>query len=208
MTMPAFADSATGVRVYLIRHGQTEWSLSGQHTGRSDIPLTEQGEEEARGLAAWLRPIQFTRILTSPRQRAQRTCALASVDTLAEVEPDLAEWDYGDYEGKRSVDIRRDRPGWNVFRDGCPGGEMPADIAVRADRMIARLETMKGVVALFSHGQFGMALGARWIGLQVLQGQHFTLSTASVSVLGRHPTRPEVRVIEFWNTTSGSLGSG
>ena len=207
MTQSMRVGSGTGVRVYLIRHGQTAWSLSGQHTGRSDIPLTEHGEEEARGLERWLRPIQFTHILTSPRQRAQRTCALAGLDALAEVEPDLAEWDYGEYEGLGSVDIRKDRPGWNVFRDGCPGGEMPADITVRADRVISRLETMSGGVALFSHGQFGMALAARWIGLRVLQGQHFTLSTASVSVLGRHPTRPDVRVIEFWNATPGSLGA-
>ena len=208
MTMPALAESSAGVQVYLIRHGQTEWSLSGQHTGRSDIPLTEHGEEEARGLAPWLRPIRFTRILTSPRQRAMRTCALAGLDALAEVDPDLAEWDYGEYEGIRSVDIRTDRPDWSVFRDGCPGGEMPADIAVRADRLISRLETMSGAVALFSHGQFGMALGARWIGLPVLDGQHFTLSTASVSVLGLHPTRPKVRVIERWNATPGPLGTG
>ena len=203
--MPDQEQSSGRVRVYLIRHGQTEWSLSGQHTGHTDIPLTEQGEEEARGLAPFLRPIQFTRVLSSPRQRALRTCALAGLDRHAEVEPDLAEWDYGDYEGIRSVDIRKDRPDWTVFQDGCPGGEAPTDVETRADRMIARLETMGGTVAVFSHGQFGMSLGARWIGLPVVYGQHFALSTASVSILGHNPSRPDMRVIARWNATPGSL---
>jgi probable phosphoglycerate mutase len=205
MTMPAPRQSIGPARIYLIRHGQTEWSLSGQHTGRTDIPLTKQGEEEARGLAPWLRPIPFTHVMSSPRQRALRTCTLAGLDAHAEVEPDLAEWDYGDYEGVRSVDIRKDRPDWTVFQDGCPGGEMPTDVQTRADRIIARLETLSGTVALFSHGQFGMALGARWIGLPVLYGQHFALGTASVSILGRNPSRPDMRVIARWNAAPGSL---
>ena len=165
--------------LYFIRHGQTEWSLSGQHTGRTDIPLTAHGEDEVRALAPWLKPIQFTRVLTSPRQRAQRTCELAGLGQLAELEPDLAEWDYGDYEGKLSSDIRKERPHWNVFQDGCPGGEMPAQISDRANRLIARLCTMQGNVALFSHGEFGPALAARWIGLNVVEGQHLLLDTAS-----------------------------
>jgi len=188
-------------KLYLIRHGQTAWSLSGQHTGRTDIPLTEQGEQEARNLIPWLRSIRFDRVFTSPRQRAHRTCALSGLGAAAEIEPDLAEWDYGEYEGKRSVDIRKIRPGWNAFQDGCPGGEMPSDVAARADRLIARLAPMEGNIALFSHGEFGLVLAARWIGLPVIEGQHFSLSTASLSCLGYNPAHPDVRVIALWNAT-------
>ncbi len=138
-------------------------------------------------------------MLTSPRQRAQRTCALVGPDWDAEIEPGLAEWDYGDYEGKLSADIRKERPNWNVFRDGCPGGEMPAQVSDRADRLIARLCTMKGNVALFSHGEFGPALAARWTGLAVSEAQHLPLSTASLSILSYNPTHPHVRVIALWN---------
>jgi len=187
--------------LYLIRHGQTEWSLSGRHTGRTDIPLTAQGEDDARALAPWLKPIQFARIFTSPRQRARRTCELAGLGPQAELEPDLAKWDYGNFEGKRSSDIRNERPDWNVFQDGCPGGEMPAQISDRADRLIARLHTMEGNVALFSHGEFGPALAARWIGLQVIEGQHLLPGTASPSMLGYRATHPEVPVVAMWNAT-------
>jgi probable phosphoglycerate mutase len=135
--------------LYLIRHGQTAWSLSGQHTGRTDIPLTTHGEDEARGLMPWLARVRFSRVLTSPRQRAKRTCELAGLGQRAEIEPDLAEWDYGDYEGKLSSNIRIVRPDWNAFRDGCPGGEMPAQISARADGLIATLCTMDGNVAPF-----------------------------------------------------------
>jgi probable phosphoglycerate mutase len=189
------------VSLYLIRHGQTEWSLSGHHTGRTDIPLTVQGEDEARELKPWLTHRQFARVFTSPRQRAKRTCELAGLGSQAELEPDLAEWDYGDYEGKLSSDIHKQRPDWNVFRDGCPGGEMPADVVARADRLIARLCTMDGTIALFSHGQFGVALAARWIGLPVVAAQHFWLGTASLNVLGYNPAHPEIRVIGLWNAT-------
>ena len=151
--------------LYLVRHGETEWSLSGQHTGRTDIPLTAHGEDQARELVPWFRDIHFARVFTSPRQRARRTCALAGLGALAEIEPDLQEWDYGEYEGKLSSDIRKQRPGWNAFQDGCPGGETPAQIATRADRLIAYLCTMEGKVALFSHGEFGLALAARCGGL-------------------------------------------
>jgi broad specificity phosphatase PhoE len=191
----------TLLSLYFVRHGQTEWSLSGQHTGRTDIPLTAHGEAEARALIPWLKQVQFGLVLTSPPQRARRTCELVGLGQEAEIEPDLAEWDYGDYEGKLSSEIREERPGWNIFRDGSPHGEMPADVSDRADRLIARLRTMNGNVALFSHGQFGLALAARWIGLPVAKGQHFVLDTASLSILGHNPAHPEVRVIALWNAT-------
>ena len=187
------------LRIFFIRHGETEWSLSGQHTGRTDIPLTAHGEDEARELRLRLRDGHFSHVLTSPRQRAQKTCELAGLGPVAELEPELAEWDYGDYEGLRSADIRKERPNWIVFRDGCPHGETPAQISDRADRLIARLQALKGSVALFSHGQFGCVLAARWIGLPVVDGQHFSLGPASLSILTYHPSYPEVRVIELWN---------
>ena len=194
--------------LYLVRHGQTAWSLSGQHTGRTDIPLTAYGEDEARGLMPWLARIRFSRVLTSPRQRARRTCELAGLGQRAEIEPDLAEWDYGDYEGMLSSDIRMGRPDWNAFRDGCPNGEMPAQVSARADRLIARLCTMDGNVALFSHGDFALVLVARWIGLPVAEGQHFSMGTASLSILSYNPAHPEVRVIALWNAAPALLLSG
>ena len=189
-------------RLYLMRHGETAWSLSGQHTGRTDIPLTEQGEQDARKLAERLRAVKFNRGFTSPLQRARRTCELAGPGDVAEVEPDLAEWDYGDYEGQRPVDIRKARPDWNVFRDGCPGGESPAQVSGRADRVIARLRTLEGDIAIFSHGHFGRVLAARWIGLELRQAQHLLLSTASVSILGYEHNVAEVPAIVSWNVTS------
>ena len=175
---------SANLRLYLIRHGETEWSLSGRHTGRSDISLTGHGEDEARTLEPCLRDISFSHVMTSPRRRARRTCELAGLGTAAEIEPDLAEWDYGEYEGQRSADIRKERPGWMVFRDGCPGGEMPAQVSLRADRVIARLSAMHGNVAVFSHGQFSCVLAARWIGLPIIEARHFSLGPASLSVPG------------------------
>ena len=131
------ASTPTPPRLFVIRHGETEWSLSGQHTGRTDIALTARGEEGARALEPFLRDIPFARVLASPRKRAQRTCALAGLGGSVVIEPDLAEWDYGDYEGLRSAEIQKEKPGWNIFRDGCPGGESPADVSARADRLIA-----------------------------------------------------------------------
>ena len=195
---------STLLQLYLIRHGETEWSLSGQHTGRTDIPLTARGEDEARALGPCLRVIQFARVLTSPQQRARRTCELTGLEREIEIEPDLAEWDYGDYEGRRSVDIRKERPNWNVFRDGCPHGETPEQVSGRADRLIAHLRVLDGNVALFSHGQFGCSLAARWIGLPVTEAQHFSFGTASLSVLAYNPSHPEVRVIARWNTAPAS----
>ncbi len=192
------------LRLYFIRHGETEWSLSGQHTSRTDISLTNQGEQDVRELAERIRPVKFSRVFTSPRQRAQRTCELVGLGTVAEVEPDLTEWDYGDYEGQRSADILQARPGWNLFRDGCPSGETPAQISDRADRFIARLRALDGNVALFSHGHFGRVLAARWIGLLVSEAQHFLLSTASVSILGYEHNLAEESAIVLWNAVSNA----
>jgi broad specificity phosphatase PhoE len=191
------------LRLYLIRHGQTEWSISGQHTGRTDIPLTAHGEEEARSLAPGLSVLSFTHVFTSPRQRARDTCRLAGLGALAEIEPDLAEWDYGDYEGVRSSDIHKTRPDWNIFHDGCPNGETTVQAGARADRLIARLRALTGDIALFSHGHFGAVLAARWIGLPVEQGLHFPLHTASVSILGYDDSHPDIPVIAQWNGSPG-----
>ena len=191
-------------RIYLIRHGETEGSLSGQHTGRTDIPLTARGEDGVRELGQRLRNIQFARVLTIPRQRARRTCELAGLGPAAEIEPDLAEWDYGDYEGQRSVDILKGRPEWNLFQDGCPRGETPAQISDRADRFIARLRVLDGNVALFSHGHFGRVLAARWIGLPVSEAQRFLLDTASLNILGYEHNHVESPVIALWNAASGA----
>ena len=186
-------------RIYLIRHGETEWSRSGQHTGLTDIPLTAHGESQAQELAQRLRDISFTRVFTSPRQRARRTCELAGFAPVAETDPDLAEWNYGDYEGKRTVDIKKERSDWNLFLDGCPCGESPVQVSDRADRFIARLRALEGNVALFSHGHFGRALAARWIGSPVSQAQHLLLSTASISILGYEHNHADEPVIALWN---------
>jgi probable phosphoglycerate mutase len=190
------------LHLYLIRHGETAWALTSQHTGISEIPLTENGVDQALALVPHLAVISFTHILTSPRERARHTCRLAELDGIAVIEPDLAEWDYGDYDGKTSAGIRKDRPGWDVFRDGCPQGEMPAQIQARADRLIARLRLLDGNVALFSHGQFGGVLGARWIGLPLADARHFPLCTASLSILGYDPNHPMTSVISLWNFIS------
>ena len=192
-------------RLYLIRHGKTAWSLSGQHTGRTDIPLTEQGEQDARKLAERLRAVRFSRVFTSPRQRARRTCELVGLDAVAQLEPDLAEWDYGDYEGLRSVDIRKGRPDWNLFQHGCPRGESSVQVSERADRVIARLRALEGNIAIFSHGHFGRVLAARWIGLPVRQAQHFLLSTASLSILGYEHNLAEESAIVLWNALSNEM---
>jgi len=195
------------LRLYLIRHGETEWSLSGQHTGTSDIKLTAHGEDEARSLAPWLCGISFARVLISPRQRARRTCELAGLAPGAETTPDLAEWDYGEYEGMRSADIHKINPGWNIFRDGGPGGESPAQVSARADRLIDQLQSVEGNVALFSHGHFSCVLATRWIGLPVAEGEHLSLSTASLSILGYPPHHPDTRVISLWNATPAALSA-
>jgi probable phosphoglycerate mutase len=198
-------DRLAPLRLYLIRHGETEWALSGRHTGCTDIPLTQNGEDEARELGKHLRDIRFAQVMTSPLQRAQQTCALVGLNQAPEIEPDLTEWDYGDYEGKRSVDIRKERPDWTIFRDGCPQGEMPAQISARADRLLARLCKLDGNIALFSHGQFGGVVATRWIELAVIEAQHFPLGTASVSIFTFDSHHPTVPVIALWNTAPHSL---
>jgi len=193
------------LRLHLIRHGETAWSLSGRHTGPTDIPLTEQGEQDAHELAERLRAVRFSRVFTSPRQRARQTCELVRLDAGTEIEPDLAEWDYGDYEGQRSVEIHKGRPDWNLFRDGCPHGESPAQVSERADRVIARLRALAGNIAIFSHGHFGRVLAARWIGLPVEQAQHFLLSTASLSILGYEHNHAAEPAIVLWNAVPNRI---
>jgi probable phosphoglycerate mutase len=151
------------LQLYFIRHGETEWSISGQHTGRTDIPLTAHGEEMARQLEPSLRQIAFARVFTSPSLRARQTCELAGLAPASELAPDLQEWNYGDYEGQLSVDIRKTRPDWDVWRDGCPNGETPKQVSDRADRLFEKLLDLEGNIALFSHGQFGCVLAARSI---------------------------------------------
>lgn len=199
---PATRAPAGEVRVYLIRHGETRWSLTGQHTGRIDLPLTAHGEDQASSAGRLLRGIAFSHVFTSPMRRAQRTCTLAKLSRPAMIDPDLGEWDYGTYEGQKTIDIRKDRPGWNVFRDGCPNGETPDQVGARADRLIHRLRTLDGNIACYSHGQFGSVLAARWIGLPVAHGQHFQLDVASLGILGYEPAHLEVPVIALWNETT------
>lgn len=187
------------MRACLVRHGETSWSLSGRHTGTTELGLTAHGQAQSDALAPRLRGIDFTQVWVSPRLRARQTCARAGFAGASQVEPDLCEWDYGEYEGRRSAEIAQNRADWDIWRDGCPGGESPAAVSARADRLIARLASVPGTVALFSHGQFGAALAARWIGLAVAEGRHFALQTASVSLLGVDPHRPQRRVIESWN---------
>jgi probable phosphoglycerate mutase len=193
------------LQIYLIRHGETAWSLSGQHTGRTELPLTRHGEEMARRLAATLNGIDFRLVLTSPRLRARATCELAGLGAAAQTEPDLAEWDYGRFEGLRTAEIRDRHPGWDLWDDGCPGGEAPADVSRRADQLIARIVDGTGRVALFSHGQIGRVIAARWIGMAANQGRHFALDPASISVLALEFDQPARRVISLWNASaSGS----
>lgn len=185
------------LRLFFMRHGETDWSLSGQHTGRADIPLTANGEVEARRLGERLRVFSFNHVWISPLQRASRTCELAGLSQDAKVEQDLIEWDDGDYEGRTSAEIHASLPEWNVFRDGCPGGEMPDEILARADRLIDRLTKLDGNVALFSHSHFGRVLAARWIGLAVQHAQALLLNTASLSILGYEHDQP---AIALWNS--------
>jgi probable phosphoglycerate mutase len=188
--------------VYLARHGETAWSLTGQYTGLTDLPLTERGERNARQLGERLRGLTFAKVYTSPLQRARRTCELAGFGAVAEVDPDLVEWDYGQYEGRRTAEIRAERPGWLLFRDGCPGGESPAQASARADRVVSRVRAVQGDVLLFSSGHFIRVLATRWIGLEVTDNaRRFMLSTASLSAVSyeNELSRP---VIRLWNDTN------
>jgi len=185
--------------IYLVRHGQTAWSLTGQHTSRTDLQLTDHGQSEARALGDRLKAVEFAHVLTSPLRRARQTCDLLALGGTTEIEPDLTEWDYGDYEGLRLVEIRKDRPDWSLFRDGCPNGEGPADVSARADRLVARFRRLRGNVAICSHGHFGRVLAARWVGLPVEEARHFLLGTASLSVLGYEHHRADEPAIVSWN---------
>jgi broad specificity phosphatase PhoE len=185
--------------IYLARHGETAWSISGQHTGRTDLPLTERGERNARRLGKRLRGLTFAKVFTSPLQRATRTCHLAGFRPVAEVDPELVEWDYGQYEGLTSAEIHAKRPDWLLFRDGCPGGETPAQVAMRADHVVQRVRAVPGNVLIFSSGHFLRVLAARWLGLEAgWAGCYFLLSTASLSAVGyeQSHSRP---VIRLWN---------
>ena len=184
--------------VYLARHGETAWTISHQHTGRTDIPLTERGERNARSLEHRLHGLTFPKVLVSPMQRARRTCELAWFGDRAEVDPDLMEWDYGQYEGRTTAEIRQERPDWFLFRDGCPGGESVEAVGARADRVIARLRAIEGRVILFGHSHFFRVLGARWMGLPTADGRLLLLGTASLSILGYEHSRDEP-VIRLWN---------
>jgi broad specificity phosphatase PhoE len=187
--------------VYLARHGETAWTISGQHTGLTDLPLTERGERTARQLGERLKGLTFSLVLTSPLQRAARTCELAGFKPLAEVDKDLVEWDYGQYEGRRTAEIRAERPDWELFRDGCPGGESPQQVSVRADRIVRRARAAPGDVLLFTSGHFLRVLAVRWLGLEPsVNCKFFMLSTTSLSALGyeRERSRP---VIRLWNET-------
>jgi broad specificity phosphatase PhoE len=183
-------------QVVLVRHGQTEWSVSGQHTGRTDIPLTDVGRLKAKQLGRRVAAWEFARVLTSPMSRAMETCRLAGLGDQAEVTEDLGEWDYGDYEGRRTVDIREERPGWDLWVDGVPGGETVDEVGRRADRVIEAARAAEGDVALFAHGHVLRILGARWIEQPATAGRHLALATASLSVLGWERVTP---VLERWN---------
>ena len=185
--------------IYIARHGETAWTLTGQHTGLTDLPLTPQGERNARALADRLTGLTFAKVFTSPLQRAGKTCALAGFGAVAEVDSDLVEWNYGEYEGLRSAEIRARRPDWQLFRDGCPGGESPAQVISRADNVMRRVRAVQGDVLLFSSGHFIRMLAARWIGVEPsVHSMSFLLSTASLSAVGYDGdvSRP---VIRLWN---------
>jgi len=185
--------------VVLVRHGETEWSRSGRHTGRTDVPLTDVGRRQAVATGSRLRGRTWAMVLSSPLVRATETCRLAGLGALAEVDPDLAEWDYGDYEGLTTATIHDRDASWSLWDDGCPGGEQPGEVAARADRVIARCRAVDGDVALLAHGHLLRVLGARWIAAPPAFGAHLLLSTASVSELGWERDTP---AIASWNGTS------
>ncbi|WP_428306581.1 histidine phosphatase family protein [Lacipirellula sp.] len=187
--------------IYLARHGQTAWSKSGQHTGLTDIPLLPEGEYDAERLGARLQKLEFAAVWTSPLARASRTCELAGFGGVATVDRDLVEWDYGEYEGLKNAEIVARQPGWRIYRDGCPGGESPEQVAARADRVLERARAAGGNVLLFSSGHFTRMLGARWIGLPPQNAELFTLATASLSALGYEHNVSEP-VIQLWNDVS------
>jgi len=182
--------------VFAIRHGETEWSLSGQHTGTTDIPLTDKGRPLAERMRPALAREAFALVLCSPMQRSRETCALTGLGDKAVIDADLAEWNYGQYEGLTPKQIQERRPGWLIFRDGCPGGESPEQVGVRVDRVIERARAAQGDVALFAHGHVLRVLAARWIGQPAGSGQHFLLDTGTLCILGYYHDIPAVKV---WN---------
>lgn len=186
----------TSASAHLVRHGETEWSLSGRHTGRADLPLTAKGREDAQRLGPALSFLDPALVLTSPLARARETCERAGLGRRAEVDPDLMEWDYGDFEGRTAAEIRAVRPGWVLFADGCPGGESPEAVVARVDRVIARIRAAQGDVVLFAHGHLSRVLAVRWLGLPTSAASHFLLDTATTSVLAEHRGIPVVR---RWN---------
>jgi probable phosphoglycerate mutase len=188
----------------MIRHGETAWTQSRQHTGLTDIPLTERGEMHARRLGEYLRGCSYAHVLTSPLQRAHRTCELAGFGKQAQLEPDLVEWNYGDYDGLTTAQILQQQPGWNLFRDGCPRGESVADVGRRAERVVARLRGLEGNVLLFSSGHFMRGLAAKWLGLDVSFGRLFLLGTTTLSILGYEHDRDEP-VLRLWNDARPGL---
>ncbi len=191
--------------VYLARHGETAWTVSRQHTGLTDLPLTAHGEVEAVRLRERLEGLAFAGVLTSPLQRAVRTCELAGFGAVAEVEPDLLEWNYGRYEGRTSAEIHAERPDWQLFRDGCPEGESPDQIGARADRVVRRVRAIDGNTLLFSSGHFLRVFTARWLGLEPGAGRYFLLGTASLSAVGYEHDRSDP-VIRLWDEMPHEVG--
>jgi len=191
---------------YLARHGETAWTITGQHTGRTDLPLTERGEANAHRLGERLSGLKFAKVTTSPLRRAIRTCELAGFGSVAQIDADLVEWDYGEYEGRLTVDILKERPDWQLFRDGCPGGESPQQVAARADRVGRRVRAVTGDVLVFSSGHFLRMLATRWIGLEPINGKSLMLGTASLSALGYEHNISDP-AIQLWNDTHHVLTS-
>jgi len=186
------------LEVWLVRHGETAWSLSGRHTGRTDLPLTERGERQAARVGERLRGREFAAVLASPLRRAKQTCILAGFGDRCEISSDLVEWDYGTYEGRTTLEIRAERPNWDLFRDGCPGGESALDVGVRADRVLERVRAIESNVLIFSSGHILRVLAARWLGLEPQAGRFLSLGTASLSVLGYEHDRSHP-VVKLWN---------
>ena len=191
---------------YLARHGETAWTITGQHTGRTDLPLTERGEANAHRLGERLGGRTFAKVFSSPLRRAMRTCELAGFGSVAQIDADLVEWDYGEYEGRLTVDILKERPDWQLFRDGCPGGESPQQVAARADRVVSRVRAVTGDVLVFSSGHFLRMLATRWIGLEPIHGKSLMLGTASLSALGYEHSISDP-AIRLWNDTHHVLTS-
>ncbi|HEY4299915.1 MAG TPA: histidine phosphatase family protein [Candidatus Didemnitutus sp.] len=186
-------------RIHLLRHGETDWAVAGRHTGRTEVPLNARGEEQAARWLGRLETARLSAVFTSPRLRARRTCELAGCSAAAQVDPDLAEWDYGDYEGLRTPEIHARRPDWNLFTDGCPGGETPEQVAARADRLIVRLLACDGEVALFTHGHFGRVLAARWMRLPVAAGSRLEFGPAGRGILAFEHGEADAPVLALWN---------